>query len=314
MAKAFAMPVAGRGRAPATRGSGGRARAAGMAVAAGGPLPDTHGVPELKVIATDLDGTLLGPGGRLSERNQKALQAAREHGLLTIAVTARPPRAVYRVPELAGVLDAAICCNGAIHYDMAARSADLRHPVPLPVARVLYERLRAALPGAVFAVETGERHVAQSKALQEGVHFNDPWTFLDPEDDLIGEAEAVAELVVRVPGSTGTAMHERTRHIELPGVSLWHWGSFPEIECTAREATKGAALATWCAERGVTAEEVIAFGDMPNDVSMLSWAGRSFAMAKAHPDAIAAATDRAGAVAEDGVARAIEELLGLGRP
>ncbi|WP_158299895.1 HAD family hydrolase [Glycomyces paridis] len=267
-------------------------------------------MPTPKVIATDLDGTLLGPGGLLSERNQKALQTAREHGVLTVAVTARPPRAVYRVPELAGVLDAALCCTGAIRYDPATRAADLRHPIPTPVARDLYERLRAALPGAVFAVETGERQIAQSPALQEGVHLGDPWTLLDPDEDLIGAAEAVAELIVRVPGSTGTAMSERTRHIRAPGVSLWHWGSFPEIECTAAEANKGAALAAWCAERGIGPADAVAFGDMPNDVSMLAWAGRSFAMGRAHPEAVAAATDRAEDAAEDGVARAIETLLG----
>jgi hydroxymethylpyrimidine pyrophosphatase-like HAD family hydrolase len=104
-------------------------------------------------------------------------------------------------------------------------------------------------------------------------------------------------------------MHEATRHIDLPGVSLWHWGSFPEIECTAAEATKGAALAAWCAGRGIAAADVIAFGDMPNDVSMLAWAGRSYAMAGAHAEAVAVATDRAEPAAEDGVAKAIEALL-----
>jgi Cof subfamily protein (haloacid dehalogenase superfamily) len=271
-------------------------------------------VPLPKLIATDLDGTLLDPQGRLAERNQKALQTAREQGILTLAVTARPPRAVYRVPELAPVLDGAICCTGAIWYDTATRTAQLRHPIPLPAARELHGRLRDALPGAVFAVETGEHQVAQSTHMQRGVHLCDPWTILEPGADLFTGAETVAELVVRVPGSTGTAMHEATRHIDLPGVSLWHWGSFPEIECTAAEATKGAALAAWCAERGIGADAVIAFGDMPNDVSMLAWAGRSFAMAGAHPDAIAAATDRAAPAAEDGVAQVIEEILGLRDP
>jgi Cof subfamily protein (haloacid dehalogenase superfamily) len=273
------------------------------------PDLDTRLVPAPRLIATDLDGTLLDPNGRLSQRNQKALQAAREHGLLTVAVTARPPRAVYRVPELAGALDGAICCTGAIWYDTATQTADLRHPLPLPAARELHDRLRTALPGAVFGVETGERQIAESAHLQEGVHFGDPWTIIGPGDDLFADAEAVAELVVRVPGSTGTAMHERTRDIALPGVSLWHWGSFPEIECTAAEATKGTALAAWCAARGIGADEVVAFGDMPNDVSMLAWAGRSFAMAGAHPDAVAVATDRAEPSAEDGVAQAIEAIL-----
>ncbi|MQM28024.1 HAD family hydrolase [Glycomyces albidus] len=268
-------------------------------------------MPLPKVIATDLDGTLLGRDGRLSPRNQKALQTAREHGVLTVAVTARAPRAVYRVPELSPVLDAAICCTGAIVYDTATRTADFRHPIPLDTARELHERLRAALPGALFAVETGERQVAQSTFFQQGVHYGDPWTFLEPGDDLIAAADAVAELIVRVPGSNGTDMYEATRGIELPGVGLWHWGSFPEIECTAAEATKGLALASWCADRGVDAADVIAFGDMPNDVSMLAWAGRSYAMGGAHPDAVAAADDRTGPAADDGVAQVIEAILEL---
>ncbi|MEV3936334.1 HAD hydrolase family protein [Glycomyces sp. NPDC049804] len=266
-------------------------------------------MPLPKLIATDLDGTLLDPQGRLSARNQKALQAAREHGILTLAVTARPPRAVHRVPELAAVLDGAICSTGAIWYDTATRTADLRHPVPLPTARKVRDLLRSVLPGAIFAVETGERQIAESADMQAGIHYGDPWTIVEPGADVFDHADTVAELIVRVPGSTGTAMHEATRGIDVPGVELWHWGSFPEIECTATEATKGAALAAWCASRGLDARDVIAFGDMPNDVSMLAWAGRSFAMAAAHPDAIAAATDRAAPAPEDGVARAIEAIL-----
>jgi len=265
-----------------------------------------------KVIATDLDGTLLDRQGRLSERNHKALQAAREHGFLTVAVTARPPRAVYRIPDLAPVLDAAICSNGAIFYDTDTRESDLRHPIPLPVARELHERLRAAIPGALFAVETGARQIAQSEFFQQGVHFGDPWTIVGPDGDPLAEAEAVAELIVRAPGSTGTAMYALARSVELPGVSLWPWGSFPEIECTATEATKGAALAAWCAERGIGAEEVVAFGDAPNDVPMLAWAGRSFAVEGARDEAVAVATDRTAAAAEDGVAQAIEAILDLG--
>jgi Cof subfamily protein (haloacid dehalogenase superfamily) len=266
-------------------------------------------VPPPKLIATDLDGTLLDPQGRLSERNQKALQTAREHGILTLAVTARAPRAVYRVPELPNVLDGAICCTGAIWYDPASRTADLRHPIPLTAARDLCDRLGDALPGALFAIETGRRQVANSIHMQAGIHYGDPWTVLEPGEDLFAHADTVAELIVRVPGSTGTAMHEATRHIDAPGVRLWHWGNFPEIECTAAEATKGKALAAWCAARGIGPEDVVAFGDMPNDVSMLAWAGRSFAMAGAHAEAVAAATDRAEASADDGVAKAIEALL-----
>ena len=69
------------------------------------------------------------------------------------------------------------------------------------------------------------------------------------------------------------------------------------------------ALAGWCAELGIDAGEVWAFGDMPNDLPMLTWAGRSFAVANAHDDVLAAATDRAPANDDDGVAQVLEGLL-----
>jgi hydroxymethylpyrimidine pyrophosphatase-like HAD family hydrolase len=95
-------------------------------------------------------------------------------------------------------------------------------------------------------------------------------------------------------------------------VHLSHSGGRGLLEITAADVSKAAALAAWCAARGFDASDVTAFGDMPNDVPMLQWAGRSFAVAGAHPEAVAAATDRCGPSSDDGVARAIEDLLALG--
>lgn len=73
--------------------------------------------------------------------------------------------------------------------------------------------------------------------------------------------------------------------------------------------SKARTLAEYCAERGVLAEEVVAFGDMPNDVEMLHWAGTSYAMANAHPAALSAASRRTLTNEEDGVAVVLEHLL-----
>jgi hydroxymethylpyrimidine pyrophosphatase-like HAD family hydrolase len=73
--------------------------------------------------------------------------------------------------------------------------------------------------------------------------------------------------------------------------------------------TKATTLAAWCAARGITAAEVVAFGDMPNDVPMLSWAGRSWAVANAHPEVFAAAGGVTGSNDEDGVAAVVEALF-----
>jgi hydroxymethylpyrimidine pyrophosphatase-like HAD family hydrolase len=75
--------------------------------------------------------------------------------------------------------------------------------------------------------------------------------------------------------------------------------------------TKARALASLAAELGVAAEDVVAFGDMPNDLEMLSWAGTSYAMANAHPSVRAAAALVAPGNDEDGVARILAELFGL---
>ena len=72
---------------------------------------------------------------------------------------------------------------------------------------------------------------------------------------------------------------------------------------------KATTLARLCAERGIAAEEVVAFGDMPNDLPMLAWAGTAYAVANAHPDVLAAVDRRTASNDDDGVALVVESLL-----
>ena len=83
------------------------------------------------------------------------------------------------------------------------------------------------------------------------------------------------------------------------------------VEASAAGVTKATALARLCASHGIGAEDVVAFGDMRNDLPMLGWAGRPYAMANAHRDVLAAVEARAPSNEEDGVAVVLEELLGL---
>ena len=72
--------------------------------------------------------------------------------------------------------------------------------------------------------------------------------------------------------------------------------------------SKAAALAELCAELGIEATEVVAFGDYPNDLPMLEWAGYAVAVANAHPDVLAAADEVTASNADDGVAVVLERL------
>ena len=83
------------------------------------------------------------------------------------------------------------------------------------------------------------------------------------------------------------------------------------VEISAPGVTKASTLALLCDELGVEPEEVVAFGDMPNDLPMLAWAGTSFAMAAAHPTVLDLADHVAPGYDEDGVAAVLEKLFGL---
>ncbi|GAA2124114.1 HAD family hydrolase [Glycomyces algeriensis] len=265
-----------------------------------------------RVIATDLDGTLLAPGRILTERSRLALHAARAQGIAVVAVTARPSRVFAEWPELAACLDAAICANGAIVYDPARRVIETAHTIEPETAAATAKILRSALPGTRIAVETGALVVAEP-GYRKVDTVGDNRLFVDTFDEVFTAADSIVKLLVHDPDGRADAMLAAARAVVLPGVHLSHSGGEGLLEITAPDVSKSTALAAWCAARGIGPAEVTAFGDMPNDVPMLRWAGRSFAVAGAHPEAAAAATDRCGASDEDGVAEVIEGFLAAPR-
>lgn len=261
-----------------------------------------------RVIATDLDGTLLAPGGILTARSRLALQAARAQGIAVLAVTARPPRVFDAWPDLAASLDAAICSNGAIVYSLTRREIDSTRTLEPETAAAVAKTLRAALPGVKTAVETGFEVVAEP-GYRKVDSVGDKRVFVEDFGEIFTAAAPIVKLLVHDADGRADAMLTAARDLALPGVHVSHSGGEGLLEITAADVSKSTALAAWCTARGIASAEVAAFGDMPNDVPMLRWAGRSYAVAGAHPEAAAAATHRCGPNDDDGVARAIETLL-----
>ncbi|MFJ3905128.1 HAD family hydrolase [Streptomyces sp. NPDC090025] len=268
--------------------------------------------PAIRLIATDLDGTLLRDDKSLSERTVAALAAAERAGIEVFFVTGRPARWMDVVSDHVHGHGMAICANGAAVVDLHADGEFLMvRPLERPAALAVVEALRAAAPGTSFAVE-----------LTTGIHYEPhyPPFFLDP-----GASIATAEklLFEEAPGAAAPVIKLLAQHPELdPDAFLatareaaGHLASFTRssptalLEISGLGVSKASTLELCCAERGITAAEVAAFGDMPNDIEMLSWAGRSYAMGNAHPDVIAAATGRTTENNEDGVAVVVEQLI-----
>ena len=107
-----------------------------------------------RLVATDLDGTIVGWDGQVSDRTVATLKAVGELGVPVVFVTGRPARWMSEVAARTGHTGLAICANGAVLYDLSAERVVEHDPIPVEVGLHAARRLRAAIPDIAFAVES----------------------------------------------------------------------------------------------------------------------------------------------------------------
>lgn len=275
--------------------------------------------PEMvpRLVATDIDGTILPHGGTVSARTRAALQQYVERGIDVVLVTGRPPRWLPPVVEATGLAGPVISANGAIVVEaQTLEPIEISAISPEQLAEAL-DRLSAALPDAVFAVETAwELRVgpgfeqARTRGLREGLTpAGPPVTEASSVEELV-DAGDIIKILVRSPSSDPDEMLETGRTEAGHVVSVTRSGvAQPLLELGPLGVTKASTLAEYARARGIDQADVVAFGDMPNDVEMLRWAGHGFAMHDGHREARAAAAHVAPPVEEDGVAQVLETFL-----
>jgi len=272
-------------------------------------VPDTRqnvGVTP-RLVATDLDGTLVGADGLVSDYTRSVLQELDGRGVPVIFVTGRPLRWAMEVFEHVGSLGLAIISNGALVWDVAAHAPRLERALPPADAVEVAELIRDAVPGSTFATESRRGYGREPDFMPR----------LPPPPN--APVAPIAELVVE------PLFKLLARHEELAPLDYWElaekvvgdratitWSSTTTmLEISAPGVTKATTLELVCHELGFGADDVIAFGDMPNDVPMLSWAGTSYAMKDAHPSVVSCAVNLAPSHDEDGVARVLAEVFAL---
>ena len=261
---------------------------------------------DVRLVATDLDGTLLRSDGTISARTRETLARVQATGVIVVLVTARPPRTVRKIAAMAGISGLAICCNGALVYDLAAHA--LVHHVPLvaDTAAHLVRALRGVTPGVQFAVETGATFGQEPEYVS--LHPVIPPDLPREADALTLVAGGVTKLIAQHPTLPLPVLLQLAHGIAGNAATVTHSGA-AFVEISAAGVTKATTLAMLCAERGFAAGNVIAFGDMPNDLPMLVWAGQSYAVANAHADILAVANAIAPTNDADGVAVALDMLF-----
>ncbi len=260
-----------------------------------------------RLIATDLDGTLVGRDYAISRRNARALADATAAGLQVVLVTGRPLRWLGFAYEQLASPYPAICANGAVDYDPVTDIVHETRPLMPEVLAEVCTRLATVIPGIAFAVEIeGGRRMLHEPAYPA---VWDDGAGEAPLSELVGHP--AVKLLARSDQCDADQLADLVAAAVADRVEVTHSSYSGLVELSASGVTKATGLAALTERLGIEPAEVMAFGDMPNDVPMLRWAGRGVAVANAHPAARAAADDHTLSNVDDGVAVYLERLLAL---
>lgn len=263
-----------------------------------------------RLVATDVDGTLLGPGERVSARAAAVIGRLVAAGVGFVLVTGRPPRWIPPVVAELGVARLAICANGGVLYD----AVDDRVLSARTLAPDILADLAAAacevLPGAGLAVERVGRGAFDGSAAQFVAEPDYRHAWPDADNGVVARPELLAQpavkLLIRCPELSSDAMVAALAPVVGDTADLTFSHPRGLVEASPPGVTKASGLAEVAERFDVEAADVVAFGDMPNDLEMLRWAGHGVAMGNAHPALLDIADEVTASNVEDGLALVLE--------
>lgn len=260
------------------------------------------------MIVSDLDGTLLNEDRVISPVTVAALRRAHDGGVMVVAATGRSRHSALDLLRPVKAVEWVLCSNGATRYHLGGERLVHHRLIPAADAAGFIELARRAHPELGLAWETTDQlawdrryqdhrdAVVARPVQQEGRVADFPY------------GRDLVKILLTHPELTYADWLQALQELAGPAMSVSTSGT-DFVEVTHYTATKGQAIAALCEEVGVLREDVVAFGDQVNDLDMLSWAGRGYAMANASEPVKAVATHHAPHHADDGVAAVIDELL-----
>jgi Cof subfamily protein (haloacid dehalogenase superfamily) len=261
-----------------------------------------------RLIASDMDGTLLRSDDTVSDATVAELGRWRDEGVPFVLATGRPPRWMHRIRDVLGH-GTAVCCNGAVLLDLEPMEIMAEAPLEPDALQSITAELRVRQPSTWFAVEYGWefRHEPVYRPRWD---VDVPGVAVATLEEMA--AAPVAKLLARHESMTPDAFVELIEEVVGDRATVTHSSTDALAEISAPGVTKATGLATVAERHGVGPQDVVVFGDMPNDIAAFEWVrdggGRAVAMAHAHPDLLAVATDVTVGNDEDGVAAFLATL------
>lgn len=246
------------------------------------------------LIATDLDGTLLMSGTHEPHPDAvKAVHQALAAGIQVAFATGRNPAEVLPIADLVGHRWFAVCCDGTAIADLRTEEVVKTHPLTAETKRYVVDRLRSKFPDVRFltdSVQLGKIRAGRAGLMVER-GFEAPWAWaLDgaravSDIDEVLEDPDVIKLCAYLPrdGVKPKAFNAVHAVVEDLVTATRIHSTQTFVDMNMHGISKASGIAELAQIEGVSQEHVFAVGDMHNDVEMLRWAGRAFAVANALP-------------------------------
>lgn len=267
-----------------------------------------------RLIASDIDGTLLDRNHRVPIRNREAVARAVASGAEFALATGRPFRWIMPVLEQLTVRPVCVTSNGAVLYDAAADrvlSAHELSPAALTEVVDVATTVLQPLGGVGFGSERAGGSVLDpvEELFVVEPHYSDNALFDGFGVVSVGElvSRPAVKLLIRNTDYSAPELYELIApHIDPELAHVTYSMTEGVLEVAAPNVTKRRGIQWLADHHGIAREDIIAFGDMPNDIEMLSWAGWGVAMENAHAEVKAAADEVTVAHHQAGVAKVLE--------
>ncbi|MFI6583375.1 Cof-type HAD-IIB family hydrolase [Embleya sp. NPDC050493] len=258
------------------------------------------------LVATDLDGTLLRADHTISARNRAALARVTAAGAKHVIVTGRAVAWTRPVFEALGYRGLAVCGQGAQVYHAGEQRLLTSVTLDRGLARLATERLTEELGDVRFAVSRDG--LAGEVVVERGYRYESvlPVHVVQDRDELW--SEPILKLYLYHADYDDDRLTACARKICTGLVDVTHAGT-GIVELLPPGLSKAIGLSLAARKLGVKAADTIAFGDMPNDVTMFKWAAHGVAMANAHAELLAVADEVTLSNMDDGVAVVLERLF-----
>ncbi|MEU8621158.1 HAD family hydrolase [Streptomyces sp. NPDC048623] len=261
-----------------------------------------------RLVATDLDGTLLRADESVSGRTREALAAVTAAGAAHIVVTGRAVPWTRHILDDLGYEGIAVCGQGAQVYHAGEHRLLTSLTLDRQLAGLALSKIEAEVGPLALAASRdgleGEVLIGPGYRTQDG-----PLPYVPYEDPAELWSAPLTKLYIQHP-EMGDDELTRVARETVGGLVDIVMAGPGIVEIVPLGLSKATGLSLAARRLGVKAADTIAFGDMPNDIPMFGWAARGVAMANAHEELKAVADEVTESNEEDGIAVVLERLLG----